>query len=375
MRFEREGVSLWYGAPDARAPGEAIGADTKVTVTVGVQPVDASNSVELLYRINQGPTKTVAANWIWNDTYGDKQYFRVSFPTSAFRPGDEVEYAPICRCAGRQVPSPEEAQQFPSSFRVVRAAEEGAVPTRDLPPEERSSPRPDTALSFPEENVALPAEVGSQSVASSPEALPVPTAEEAAPDDQDSPSLDGVSEVVGHEIGEEPIYEETGAPPAKAANRAGVPGASEVFKSSADAQVDTVELPLVPETSKYERILAKLTPFLEERQPQDLAEENVALLAKRSGIERAHLGLLVQSAKLAHETRLPAEVFYGLAREGLPLNLDNLLTREHDTLHAALESVTELEIVPAIVGENIEAIPRWFQRLREMRTPLEQLAP
>src|SRR5687767_6804979 len=108
MRLQREGMSLWYGTPDATAPGEAVQTDTEVAITVGVQPVDTGNSVELLYRINRESTKTIAAKWLWNDTSGDKQYFRANFPASAFRAGDTVEYVPICRSAGRQVPSPEE---------------------------------------------------------------------------------------------------------------------------------------------------------------------------------------------------------------------------------------------------------------------------
>jgi hypothetical protein len=117
MRFEHEGMALSYDTPDAPGPGEAVQAGTEVTLTVGVQPIDASNKVEVLYRMDHGPTEVVAAKWLFNDTSRKTQYFRASLP--AFRAGNTVEYTAICRCAGRQVPSPEEAQQFASSFRVV----------------------------------------------------------------------------------------------------------------------------------------------------------------------------------------------------------------------------------------------------------------
>jgi tetratricopeptide (TPR) repeat protein len=119
MHFEHEGISLSYGTPDAPAPGETVQAGTEITITLGVQPIDASNRVEVRYRLNQGPTEAVAAKWLFNDTSRKIQYFRAYLP--AFRIGDMVEYTGICRCAGRQVPSPQEAQQLRYSFRVVGA--------------------------------------------------------------------------------------------------------------------------------------------------------------------------------------------------------------------------------------------------------------
>jgi hypothetical protein len=119
MHFEHEGRSLWYGTPDALAPEESVQAGTEIAITIGVSPVDASNYVELLYRVNHGPTEVVAARWLQNDPSGKAQYFRARLP--AFRAGDTVEYIPICRCAGRQVPSPDQARQFASSIRVTDA--------------------------------------------------------------------------------------------------------------------------------------------------------------------------------------------------------------------------------------------------------------
>ena len=119
MHFEHEGRSLWYGTPDAPAPEEAVQAGADIAITIGVSPVDASNNIKLLYRIDQGPTEMVAAKWLQNDPSGKAQYFRARLP--ALRAGDTVEYLPICRCAGRQVPSPDQARQFASSIRVTDA--------------------------------------------------------------------------------------------------------------------------------------------------------------------------------------------------------------------------------------------------------------
>src|SRR5262245_42036279 len=125
-------MSLWYGTSDAPAPGETVPAGAEVTITVAVQPADASNRIELLYRTNRGPAETVAARWLRNDVAGKTQYFGAQFP--AFRAGDSVEYIAICRCAGRQVPSPEEANRFDSSFRVTAAETRPTTETDMLRP-------------------------------------------------------------------------------------------------------------------------------------------------------------------------------------------------------------------------------------------------
>ena len=133
MRLEHEGISLWYGTPDAPAPGpgEAVQAGSDITITVGVQPVDTSNKIEVLYRTNQGPAKSIAAKWLRNDLSRRAQYFNANLPP--FQAGDIVEYTVICRFAGRQVPSPEQAKQFASSFHVIGTE---VKPTPGLVPKE-----------------------------------------------------------------------------------------------------------------------------------------------------------------------------------------------------------------------------------------------
>ncbi len=151
MQVEYQDIALWYGTPDAPAPAEFIQAGAETTITVGVQPADASNHIEVRYRINQRSTETIAARWLWNDSSGKIQYFKVRLPP--FRVGDVVEYTAICYCAGRQVPSPEEAKQFASSFRVIGAeikqtqgrpsgspAQRAASPQSQVPSKAKISP-------------------------------------------------------------------------------------------------------------------------------------------------------------------------------------------------------------------------------------------
>ncbi len=128
MRIENDGILLWYETLDAPAPDNIVSVSDRVAITVGIQPVDASNSVEVRYRVNQGKTISIPAQFLKNGRGLTSQYFRASLP--AFEPGDTVEYVAICRCAGRQVPSVDELEKFTSSFTVVEA---GSQIKRDPP--------------------------------------------------------------------------------------------------------------------------------------------------------------------------------------------------------------------------------------------------
>jgi hypothetical protein len=112
VKFEHDGLQLWYGTPDAPAPNEPIEADTAIPVTVAAFPADPSNDVEVIYRINGGPTGRQPTTW-WRTDSSGTQYFKARL--GPFRPGDLVEYGAICHCAGRHVPSPEEINFRPHS--------------------------------------------------------------------------------------------------------------------------------------------------------------------------------------------------------------------------------------------------------------------
>lgn len=117
MRFEHDGLTLWYGTDDASAPTGDIPSGDNLTITVGVRPIDASNNIEVLYRIGDGPIETLPARWLRNATGAMAQYFQARLP--ALRPGDRVAYAAVCHCAGRQVPSAEDAKRLDAEFRVT----------------------------------------------------------------------------------------------------------------------------------------------------------------------------------------------------------------------------------------------------------------
>ena len=123
MHFKYQDISLWFGTADTPAPSETVLTGTEATVTIAVQPISASNQVELLYRVNQGSTKTLAAKRLpSHSSINQAQYFIAYLPT--FSIGDSVEYSAICHCAGRQVPSAAEAENFAESFVVIEPGNE-----------------------------------------------------------------------------------------------------------------------------------------------------------------------------------------------------------------------------------------------------------
>lgn len=134
MRFDNEGMSLWFGTPDAPGPGETVPAGAETAITIAVHPGDRNNKVEVLYRVNKGSTEKAAASWLRNDATANVQYFRAKLPPRLA--GDTVEYIPLCRRAGRTVPSEDDINRGGASFRVTEAPAESlrkALPGEPVP--------------------------------------------------------------------------------------------------------------------------------------------------------------------------------------------------------------------------------------------------
>ena len=128
VQFTHDGLSLYYGTPDAPAPvnDECCGRQ-HVSVTVAMRPANPSNAVTIRYRIDDGPVSQLRAVRQPSDGQGDVEYFRATFPD--FYQGARVQYLPVGSCAGRTVPGPEVAATLPSSFRL--GAEKTAAPPSD----------------------------------------------------------------------------------------------------------------------------------------------------------------------------------------------------------------------------------------------------
>jgi hypothetical protein len=129
-----DGLSLWYGTPDARAPDhDGVAPRKGASVVVGVHPANPTNVVKLRYRVDGGPPQVIPGRSVRTDYERQVQYFSATFPE--FATGDVVEYVPVFSCGGRQVPSPQEEGRFPSRFRLApKAARPAASDARPEQP-------------------------------------------------------------------------------------------------------------------------------------------------------------------------------------------------------------------------------------------------
>lgn len=117
MRFENDGIELWYGTKDAPAPEGTVRPDDEILIIIGIRPVDDKNAVEVLYQVNSDKVTSLEAKWFKNDSTGKIQYFRAEFPK--LREGDTVDYSVVCRCQKRQVPSPKDLEKMATTFQVL----------------------------------------------------------------------------------------------------------------------------------------------------------------------------------------------------------------------------------------------------------------
>lgn len=121
MKLTQDGLSVWYGTPDAPAPGdEGIVPREGTSLVVGVHPANPINTVVVRYRVDGRSTQTVPGRELRTDYDRQTQYFLVAFPP--FPVGDLVEYAVVLGCGGRQVPSESVANRFFSKFRLAPRA-------------------------------------------------------------------------------------------------------------------------------------------------------------------------------------------------------------------------------------------------------------
>jgi hypothetical protein len=129
MNLTHEGLSLWYGTPDASAPGDDGVVPRKgASLVVGVRPANPTNSVLVRYRVDGGMVQSVPGRELRTDYDRQAQYFGVTFP--AFPTGNVVEYSPVLACGGREVPPPHIASRFPSKFQLAPKEAPAVHPVR-----------------------------------------------------------------------------------------------------------------------------------------------------------------------------------------------------------------------------------------------------
>jgi len=144
VKLTHDGLSLWYGTPDAPAPfDQEVVARDGVSLVVGVSPASPTNSVAVQYRVDKGFVQSVPGIELHIDQDRSAQYFVIRFPR--FTSGNCVEYWPSMRCGGRQVPGAQ--QRFPrSAFHL--APKTAATPAKSPAMQPPRSQLPAPELTF-----------------------------------------------------------------------------------------------------------------------------------------------------------------------------------------------------------------------------------
>src|SRR5262249_40482802 len=162
------------------------------------------------------------------------------------------------------------------------------------------------------------------------------------------------------------------------------------FNAPQEATIDLV----VPDTalgvpSEYERMVSEIEPLLINviipglraltltDKLADLKQAELEFLASETSIERQKVGFMVMAARLQQQaTRagfsLPAPVFYGLAREGLPTDLAGLGLLSQQERSDALDRALNDNIIPAGLRDSLPMLLDQLRRLavvQALQTP------
>jgi hypothetical protein len=143
-------------------------------------------------------------------------------------------------------------------------------------------------------------------------------------------------------------------------------GASPTLFDAPPVAVIDLEIPTSPtgRLSEWEETLGEITPILEGVALADLTDDDLAFLFGETRIDRQHLEFVRQAAKLSKRTQIPAEAFYGWARENLLLNLDQLLALPDSALGGALSKAVDANIVPVSLQSSLDGIMQHIDALR-----------
>jgi hypothetical protein len=143
MNLAYDGLSIRYDTPDAPAPTGRVADTSTISLTVGVEPPNPGNAVDVRYRVDGGPFRTLVARENQTDYSRGVQYFSAKFPINI--PGKKIEYYVVATCAGRQVPAYGHELDELASFTLVK--EEAPVSATE-PPRGGIVPRFDPSLTF-----------------------------------------------------------------------------------------------------------------------------------------------------------------------------------------------------------------------------------
>jgi hypothetical protein len=372
VRFQNDGMVLWYGTSDAPAPDGPVSSATGNQVTVAVQPPSPSNTVQIVYRVNGGANATIHAALSRQDLVQKVQYFLGKFP--AFKPGDKIDYIAVGYAPGKQVPAKADAANLSTSFNIAGGSAHAASPAAS--------------------GGAAPAGASSAATPSAPPATGAVAGK-------------GPYKVDGY------IFFENGLPAAgvatrlydrgfgKAATKLGeittdVNGyyaiAYEVKKGSANLEVRVVEAhgaeialcdtrhdadanevlnlvaplsvrPPAPEFARISADIAKETGSLHLKDAkEDDDQQDLTLIASATGWDARLVALAATAEQLAPASGISAEILYGVLRAGLPTNKNQLARTKVEDFESALHEAAAMGIVkvaPAAIAAAGNAFEKY----------------
>lgn len=141
-----------------------------------------------------------------------------------------------------------------------------------------------------------------------------------------------------------------------------------------------VAFPPAIKLSEYEQLVRVLEPVLDDVPSAELTNEDMTFLLKELAgepiMDQQRLQLLADGARLARETRLPAEFFYGLAHQlqiKPPLILESFLALKKSACRDALLNAIRQSLIPAGLQDSVDAmLGRWEQLKLERKVLVER---
>ncbi|RCJ42353.1 hypothetical protein A6770_35085 [Nostoc minutum NIES-26] len=153
-----------------------------------------------------------------------------------------------------------------------------------------------------------------------------------------------------------------------------------VFNAPSNLEAITIQVAPIPEVaiSKYEKLVALITPVIVTISLADLTNADVTFLVNQQGELfdgeplKVQIEWLRRSALLAQQTNLPIEALYAWGRKipitdspnDLPSVLRGLLTREDIELSQTLQAAITENIISAQLSDRIPEILTQIERLR-----------
>jgi hypothetical protein len=404
VRITREAVTLRFGEPDTPAPEGIVSASPPPRIVVAVSPVDSRIRVNVMLQSTGGQRPfTLRAG----RRTREEQFFEGAFPD--LHGGDRVEYSVRAEMerqgAVLRLDSSEIVDGGLRKFEVTGGGlshlTERAAPTTGR---KTTSPKLTTST------------VDRASISSKASVPPAVSSTETKPKEgefvvrghvvyRDGPLIEGVTvraynKDLGHEdylgeavTGKEGRYEIKYS--AAQFSRSGkkyadlvlrvydlrdTPGRSkeEINKPLVESAIVFGAQPLEkvklwveggPEHtwSEYEQIMTELPPLLRDRTITSLGEDeknqDITFLAGQAEIEPRWLAYIVVAHRLAAQSGLPPEIFYGFLRQNLPTNLPELLAQGNMAQRKALEVAIAQHIIPGA----------WLGKLDQVLDQLQQL--